>query len=150
MIEEELTRIRGSDEFQKDYESYREDTSQIGELQEFVDSIQLNSKYFRLTMNTKSGGYHKKHKNRNLGEDTVAIKEVTSYLNKLTDRNYPKINAEIKKRLDSKDYLKGLIMDSIIDKCLIHTLYIPIYLILIQLNATYSLNCNLFSYYSVK
>ena len=132
MIEEELTRIRGSDEYKEDYESYREGTSQIGELQEFVDSIQLNSKYFRLTMNTNIGGYHKKHKNRNLGEDTVAIKEVTSYLNKLTDRNYPKINAEIKKRLGGKDYLKGLIMDSIIEKCLIHTLYIPIYLILIQ------------------
>ena len=132
MIEEELTRIRASDEFTKDYEDYCEDTSQIGEFQEFVDSIQLNSKYFRLTMNTKSGGYRKKHKNRNLGEDTVAIKEVTSYLNKLTDRNYPKINAEIKTRLVKKDYLRGLIMDSIIEKCTIHTLYIPIYLILVQ------------------
>jgi hypothetical protein len=132
MIEEELTRIRGSDEFKGDYETYCSDNSHIGELQEFVDGIQLNSKYFRLTMNTKSGGYRKKHKNRNLGEDTVAIKEVTSYLNKLTDRNYPKINAEIKKRLEGKDYLKGLIMDSIIDKCLIYTIYIPIYLVLIQ------------------
>ena len=66
----------------------------------FCDSIKLNSKYFRLTMNIKHRG--RRFLNRNLGEDTIAIKEVNSYLNKLTDRTLSKITNEIKTRLEEE------------------------------------------------
>ena len=103
-----LKEIRESPEFREDYEEYKKGDHQVNELKTFIDSIQLNSKYFRLTMNTK-GGNRKKFKNRNLGEDTVAIKEVNSYLNKLTDRNVNKVTDEIQKRLVERDYLRELI-----------------------------------------
>ena len=124
----DLNAIRKSPEFKSGCEEYHKINKQVEDLKVFIDSIQLNSKYFRLSINT--GG--KKYKNRNLGEDTIAIKEVNSYLNKLTDRNVSKITREIQQRLCGREYLRELIMTSVIEKSLIHTTYIPIYLGLVR------------------
>ena len=128
--ESDLQLIRASEDFQGVYDLYKSSKSEFNDLAQFCDSIKLNSKYFRLTMNTKHRG--RRFRNRNLGEDTIAIKEVNSYLNKLTDRSLEKITNEIKTRLEGRDYLREMIFRSIVDKSLLYTLYIPSYITLLE------------------
>lgn len=128
--ESDLQSIRASDDFQGVYDLYKSSKSELNDLAQFCDSIKLNSKYFRLTMNTKHRG--RRFRNRNLGEDTIAIKEVNSYLNKLTDRTLEKITKEIETRLKGRDYLREMIFRSIVDKSLLYTLYIPSYITLLE------------------
>ena len=123
----ELKAIRDAPEFQSECDEYNKTNTQVKDLKVFINSIKLNSKYFRLSINTGVGN-RKKFKNRNVGEDTIAIKEVNSYLNKLTDQTVIKVTKEIQQRLCGRDYLRELIMRSVIEKSLIHTTYIPIYL----------------------
>lgn len=128
--ESDLQSIRASEEFQGVYGLYKSSKSEFTDLSQFCDSIKLNSKYFRLTMNTKHRG--RRFRNRNLGEDTIAIKEVNSYLNKLTDQTLEKITNEIKTRLEGRDYLREIIFRSIVEKSLLYTLYIPSYITLLE------------------
>ncbi len=124
--EQELGEIRESSEFQEGYKEYKESSESFHELANFVDGIKLNSKYFRLTMNTRQRG--RKFRNRNLGEDTIAIKEINSYLNKLTDKTLDKMTQKIQERLSGREYLREMIFQSVIDKCLLYTMYIQSYL----------------------
>ena len=50
--EEELNTVFQSDEFIHNYQKYKDKSN---ELIQFLDSIQLNTKYFRLTTNGKIG-----------------------------------------------------------------------------------------------
>ena len=129
--EKELYTIYQNDQFISDYNEYKIDNHNSIQLKQFIDSIELNKKYFRLTMNKKMG-YKKKFKNQNISEDTVTIKEITSLLNKLTDRNINSIRDKIKDKLVNKNYLIELIIENILEKCIIHVLYIPIYIDLIM------------------
>ena len=117
-------------DFRRDYERFREHNTEALEFRRFIDGIELNKKYFRLAMNKQ--GHRRKHQRANVGEDTLAIKEVTSYLNKVTDRTIGRITNEIRIRLEGKDYLRPLILDSIIEKSLLYTQYIPMYLGLVK------------------
>lgn len=129
LSEKELSEIRASDEFQEGYKEYKESSESFHGLSRFVDGIKLNSKYFRLTMNTRQRG--RKFRNRNLGEDTIAIKEINSYLNKLTDKTLDKMTQKIQERLSGREYLREMIFQYVIDKCLLYTMYIPSYLQLV-------------------
>ena len=124
--EEELNTIFSSDEFNKNYIKYCKNNSCIDFIQ-FINNIELNTKYFRLTTNNKIGR-NKRYKNKNIGEDTISLKEINSYLNKLTDRNIETITREIRKRLINKDYLTDMIVHNILDKCIIHSSYIIHYI----------------------
>ena len=66
--------------FLLEYNEYNKDNNNLLELKKFINSIELNKKYFRLEMNKKQG-YKKKYKNQNIGEDTLSIKEINSLLN---------------------------------------------------------------------
>ena len=128
--EKTLNELFQDSSFQDEYEFYKQDNNEIQNLIQFLDSIELNKKYFRLSMN--KSGYKKKFRNKNISEDTIAIKEINSLLNKLTDKNYESIYNKIKQKLENKDYLMKLIIDNVVDKCIVHTPYICIYLTLIQ------------------
>ena len=88
----------------------------------FIDSIAINKKYFRLGMSKKKR-YH-----QNVSEDTIAIKEINSYLNKVTDRNIDAICSEIQKRLVNKEYLTKYLIETIIEKSCIQPNYVHVYL----------------------
>jgi|TARA_B110000285_G_C15101832_1_gene605441 hypothetical protein len=123
------------DKFIDDYHEYSKDNQEIDKLKNFIDSIELNRKYFRLEMNKKKGS---RNKNANISEDTIALKEINSLLNKTTDKNILLIREKIKVKVSGKGYLTEMIIESILDKCIIHTPYIPLYLDLI--NHLYSNN----------
>jgi len=132
---ETLNEIFTDDKFLNDYSEYSKDNDELKELEKFIDSIELNRKYFRLEMNKKKG---LRHKNKNISEDTIALKEINSLLNKTTDKNVLQIREKIRAKIENKDYLTEMIIESILEKCIIHTSYIPLYIELI--NYLYSNN----------
>ncbi len=120
--DEELNKIYSSETFQDSYNKYCDKNKDILKLKNFLDSIQLNEKYFRLTTNNKIGK-HKKFKNKNISNDTIIIKEINSYLNKLTDRNIDQIKNKIYDCIQNKNHLKDMLIKTILDKCIIHPNY---------------------------
>ena len=124
--DERLKTIFEDEIFAINYEIYRRNNSYISEFRKFVDNIEINKKYFRLTMNKT--GYRKKHSKQNVSEDTRAIKEIQSYLNKMTDKTYSKLIQEIKVRLENRDYLYKMIVESFVEKCIIYPQYVSMYL----------------------
>ena len=75
-----LTNEAFLEKYSKDYQSKKD------EFCKFLNNIELNTKYFRLTTNNKIG-QNVRFKNKNISNDTIIIKEINSYLNKLTDKN---------------------------------------------------------------
>ena len=126
--EAQINKLFSDDKFITDYSEYINDNHEIDKLKQFIDSIELNRKYFRLEMNKKGS----RKKNTNISEDTIALKEINSLLNKTTDKNLLSIREKIKIKTSGKGYLTEMIIESILDKCIIHTPYISIYLDLIN------------------
>lgn len=127
--EETINNLFNEETFLNDCEKYKNSNDELTKTINFVNNIELNKKYFRLEMN-KRRGYKKR--NRYKETDTTCIKEVNSLLNKLTDKNILSIRTKIKDKLGDKYYLKKMIIDSILEKCIIHTPYISLYLDLIH------------------
>lgn len=125
--EDTLNNLFVNENFLQECNSYQGENIELKNMIQFINNLELNKKYFRLEMNKR------KYKKKNYKEtDTTAIKEVNSLLNKLTDKNILLIRLKIKDKLKDKDYLKTMIIDSILKKCIIHTPYISLYLDLIN------------------
>ena len=120
--EEELSITFSSDKFNENYREYSKQNKELNNFKQFLDNIQLNKKYFRLTTNNKIG-LNKRFKNKNVSQDTISIKEINSYLNKLTDRNIPQIIQGIKTKIIGRDHLKNMIIQTILEKCIVHPGY---------------------------
>jgi hypothetical protein len=120
--EEELTTIYGSDGFISSYDKYCSTNKEQRDLLKFLDSIKLNEKYFRLTTNTKIG-QNKRFRNKNISGDTLALKEVNSLLNKMTDKNLSNIIEKLKEKLKGKDYLKRMVIVNVLSKCVAQSSY---------------------------
>lgn len=124
----DLNGIFDSNEFVLNYDDYIK-KKECSEFSDFIDGIELNKKYFRLEMNKKKG-YRNKHKN--MSDDTIAIKEITSLLNKVSDQNILSVRQKIKDKIVGKDYLRDMILENILQKCILHTIYIDLYIDLIH------------------
>ena len=125
---QDLNNIFDSNEFKLNYNDYIS-RKECSEFSDFINSIELNKKYFRLEMNKKKG-YRNKHKN--MSDDTIAIKEITSLLNKVSDQNILSVRQKIKDKIVGKDYLRDMILETILQKCILHTIYIDLYIDLIH------------------
>ena len=125
---QDFNNILDSNEFKLNY-NYYITKKECSEFSDFINSIELNKKYFRLEMNKKKG-YRNKHKN--MSDDTIAIKEITSLLNKVSDKNILSVRTKIKDKIVGKDYLRDMILENILQKCIIHTIYIDLYIDLIH------------------
>lgn len=128
--EEDLNDIFSSTEFLEEYKQYK-NKKECLDFIKFINSIELNTKYFRLTTNNRIGR-NKRFKNKNCSNDTVCLKEINSLLNKLTDKNTDSITESIKIKLKDKDYLKDLIIKTIMDKCIVHSNYIYYYILVLK------------------
>lgn len=95
---------------------------EINQLITFLDSIKLNTKYYRLTTNKNNGKYKKL-----ISDDTVFLKDLNSILNKLTDNNLQKLSDKIKTRISGKNHLKLMIIRTILEKSSVHMSYIAVY-----------------------
>jgi len=126
--EETINELFQSDKFLSDCEDYNHENDDLNDLKKFIDSIQLNKRYFRLEMSKKPG----KKQKQSIDSDSASIKEITSLLNKLTDRNIVTIREKIKAKLVHKGYLREMIIEGILEKCVVHYPYIPLYIELID------------------
>ncbi len=124
----QIDEIFKSDDFIENYNKYKVNKN---ELIDFLNNIELNKKYFRLEVN-KNNYKKNKFKHKNIGDDTMKIKEVNGFLNKLTDKTYLKIRLKIKELLKNKEYLTELIIENILEKCIVYTSYIQLYIDLMK------------------
>jgi len=124
---QDLNNIFKDSKFQSDYTEYIK-KEECEKFSAFINDIELNKKYFRLEMHKKSGYRNKK---KNMSGDTIAIKEINSLLNKVSDKNILSVRQKIKDKIKDKDYLNDMILESILNKCITQTSYITIYLDLI-------------------
>ena len=102
--------------------SLKNQNDELNQLITFLNSIKLNTKYYRLTTNKNNGKYKKL-----ISSDTVFLKDLNSILNKLTDNNLQKLSDKIKTRINDKNHLKLMITRNILEKSSVHMSYISVY-----------------------
>ena len=121
---EPLDEIFSSKDFLSSYHEYKRKIS-IHDLTNFLDNIETNKKYYRTDIQ-KNRRYKK-----NVTEDTEYIKNFTSMVNKLTDMNYESLKIDIMK-LITKDHLLPYIIETLVEKCILHHRYINLYVGIIK------------------
>jgi hypothetical protein len=116
-----LNQVLSSVEFLNNYKEYMK-IKDIGKLQGFLNNIDINKNYYHLSIN-KNKKYHK-----NQCSDTSFIKKINSLINKLTETNFETISNEINKLMKQNKHLLTLIIDTIIEKSILHPNYIDLYI----------------------
>ena len=107
--------------FKEGFEEYKsKNTKTINEITEFLDSIETNKKYYRIGIQ-KNKKYRKKQ-----NEDTEDIKNINSLVNKITENNFEVIKNEIS-TLINKEHLIPYIIETVIEKSILHHRYIKLY-----------------------
>ena len=120
--ETEVAAIYANTDFKGQLDEKKQN-DEIKKLVFFLDSIKLNTKYYRLTTNKNNGKYKKL-----ISDDTVFLKDLNAILNKLTDKNLLKLSEKIKQKIDGKQHLQMMIMRTILEKSLVNMTYISVYI----------------------
>jgi hypothetical protein len=124
--EEDLYQIFSSPDFITANELYQVDNkSTIDELTTFLNTIHLNSQYFRL------GIKHKKYKT-NVCSDTLHIKELNQCLNKLTDQTFDSLYTKIVSIITTNKHLLSFVIENLFSKCISQPTYIETYVRLLE------------------
>ena len=122
--EQTCEEIFSSKEFLNCFEEHYSNKNK-DQLISFLNNIETNKKYYKM-------GIHKnKRYKRQENEDTTSIKNINSLLNKLTDENSHTIIPDILKSV--KPHIMTYIIENIINKSLLHHIYIELYVKLINL-----------------
>jgi len=104
----------------------------------FFTGLDPNKKYHKISINK-----NKKYQS----EETTMIKNINNLLNKITDKNVESIKKEALENIKSMIHILPLIIDSIIDKCIVQINYMDIYIdvliSLLNLDKTYDININI-------
>ena len=124
---EETNKLFLNKDFLATYAKYKQNNPQCKELIEFLDRIDVNVNYFKTGITVKNKKYRKPVDN-----DSAAIKEINSSLNKVSDMNKEKISQEILRIYHKNTHLLPFIIDIIFQKTLCHHNYIPCYVYLLQ------------------
>jgi len=119
-----MDKMLTTDEFLKDYEEYKKNID-IDKLRNFFDDIEVNRNYFRLNLKKS-----KKFVNKN--NDTLTIKNINSNINKCTQENIEKINELILDDINKNEHLLNLVIETILEKCIIQSNYIYLYINIIN------------------
>ena len=124
--EEDILQLFSSPDFITANKQYcDENKSKIDGLTTFLNTIQLNSQYFRL------GIKHKKYKT-NVCSDTFNIKELNQCLNKLTDKTFDGIYKKIISIINTNKHLLSFVIENLFIKCISQPTYIEIYVRLLE------------------
>lgn len=118
--DQKLKEIYGDESFITNLTNY--DNKGLSKLLSFLDSIQLNTKYYRLTTNKNNIKYKKL-----ISDDTLLLKDLNSILNKLTDQNVSKLSNKIKDKINDKSHLKQMIIKTILEKSIVYINFISVY-----------------------
>ena len=107
-----------SDDFVKKYTDYL--ITKDNNLSVFLDNIDLNKKYYRMNL-IKNKKYAKV-----ATQDTSAIKEINSMINKITDLNYEILKKQIIGKINV-EHIIPYIIQNLAESSLKHHRYIPLY-----------------------
>ena len=122
----ERLRLMETEDFKKSFNHYQiKNKSSIKELSDFLDNIDTNKLYYKIGIQK-----NKKYK-KEITEDTLTIKTITSLINKLTNINYNIIKPKVIE-LITKEYMVPLIIENLIEKAILHHIYIPLYVVVIK------------------
>ena len=122
--EETSEEIFSSKEFLNCFEEHYSNKNK-DQLISFLNNIETNKKYYKM-------GIHKnKRYKREENEDTTSIKNINSLLNKLTDKNSTTIIPDILKIV--KSHIMTYVIENIINKSLLHHIYIELYVKLLNM-----------------
>ena len=114
-----------SNDFLVEYEIYKEKINHH-KLIEFLDNLENNRKYYHLSVNKKK--IHKKSENN----DTILLKQVNNYINKITDETIDNIIDDIIIIIKDKDYLISIIIENIMETSIINPMYVYNYVKLLK------------------
>jgi len=119
-----MEKILSNEVFLKDYNEYKKNID-VDKLRNFFDDIETNRNYFRLNLKKS-----KKFINKN--NDTLTIKNINSNINKCTEDNMDNIIKLIMEDLNKNEHLLNLVIESVLEKCILHNNYIYIYINIIK------------------
>jgi len=144
LSEKEVNELLNSDDLLNSYGKYKKNID-IDKLRNFFDDIETNKNYFRLNIKKS-----KRFLNKN--NDTLTIKNIISNVNKCTESNIDEILKLIIVDVTNNEHLINLIMENILEKCILHHTYVNIYITIIEeinikINITRILNNTLNKYY---
>jgi len=124
LSEEEVNELISSDKFIGDYNNYKKNID-VDKLRNFFDEKETNKNYFRLNIKKS-----KRFQNKN--NDTLTIKNITSNINKCTDENISEIIKLIVSDINKNKHLINLVVENILEKCILHHTYIHIYIQILE------------------
>ena len=119
-----MEKILSTEKFIKGYAEYKKNID-INKLSNFFDDIETNRNYFRL-------GLKKSKKFINKNNDTLTIKNINSNVNKCTEGNMNTIIKLIMDDINKNEHLLNLVIENILEKCILHNNYIHIYINIID------------------
>ena len=119
-----MEKMLSTEEFLRDYNEYKKNID-VDKLRNFFDDIETNRNYFRLNLKKS-----KKFVNKN--NDTLTIKNINSNINKCTEDNLENIIKLITDDINKNEHLLNLVIESILEKCILHNNYIYIYINIIK------------------
>ena len=119
-----MEKILSTEVFLKDYNEYKKNID-VDKLRNFFDDIETNRNYFRLNLKKS-----KKFINKN--NDTLTIKNINSNINKCTEDNMDNIIKLIIEDINKNEHLLNLVIESVLEKCILHNNYIYIYINIIK------------------
>ena len=91
-----------------------------------MDNLENNKKYYHLSVNKKK--IHKKSENN----DTILLKQVNNYINKINDEKIDNIIDDIIIIIKDKDYLISIIIENIMETSIINPMYVYNYVKLLK------------------
>jgi hypothetical protein len=119
-----MEKMLSTEEFLSDYNEYKKNID-VDKLRNFFDDIETNRNYFRLNLKKS-----KKFVNKN--NDTLTIKNINSNINKCTEDNLENIIRLIIDDINKNEHLLNLVIENILEKCILHNNYIYIYINIIK------------------
>ena len=119
-----MEKMLSTEEFLRDYNEYKKNID-VDKLRNFFDDIETNRNYFRLNLKKS-----KKFVNKN--NDTLTIKNINSNINKCTEDNLENIIRLIIDDINKNEHLLNLVIENILEKCILHNNYIYIYINIIK------------------
>ena len=107
---DDLDRIFNNSIFLSEYEEYKiENRIKFNNLQKFLDSLDINQKYHKVSINK-----NKKYQS----EETTIIKNINNLLNKVTKDNIENIKKDILFSINNSKHILNLIVNNILNKCI--------------------------------
>lgn len=92
----------------------------IQDLIDFLDNIDTNKKYYKMTFSRN------KRYIKNVTDDTQSLKNINSFVNRLTDMNYESLKPKIISQI-TQEHIVPYIIENIVEKAILHHIYIPLY-----------------------